>query len=110
MIGLIYPIIVAWTWGEGWLFKMGFEDFAGSGIVHLTGGISGLVGTIICGPRLGKYKDFRTGKKTKELIESDLTVSPQSSVMESNSYSDVIRKFMNKEVEIEDIHAFVRTY
>jgi len=62
MIGLIYPIIVAWTWGGGWLAKRGFDDFAGSGIVHMTGGIAGLVGASICGPRIGKYSDIRTGQ------------------------------------------------
>jgi len=61
MIGFIYPIIVAWTWGEGWLFAMGFSDFAGSGIVHMTGGIAGLTGAIICGPRLGRFTDMRSG-------------------------------------------------
>lgn len=57
MTGFIYPTIVAWTWGSGWLYEMGYSDFAGSGIVHLTGGIAGLVGAIICGPRIGKYDE-----------------------------------------------------
>ena len=55
--GLIYPIVCAWTWGEGWLFNLGFTDFAGSGVVHLVGGSAGLVGAIICGPRIGKFED-----------------------------------------------------
>lgn len=55
MTGFIYPVVVAWTWGSGWLYEMGYSDFAGSGIVHLTGGIAGLVGAIICGPRIGKF-------------------------------------------------------
>lgn len=59
--GFIYPMIVAWTWGGGWLNKLGFEDFAGSGIVHVTGGFAGIVGATICGPRLGKYRDMRSG-------------------------------------------------
>ena len=57
--GFIYPVVVAWTWGEGWLHQMGFKDFAGSGVVHLTGGIAGLVGSAIVGPRLGKFKSIR---------------------------------------------------
>ena len=61
MIGLIYPVIVAWTWGEGWLSNLGYLDYAGSGIVHLTGGVAGLVGTLIIGPRIGKFTDIRTG-------------------------------------------------
>jgi Amt family ammonium transporter len=59
MTGFVYPVVVAWTWGNGWLTAMGFKDFAGSGVVHLTGGISGLVGAIIVGPRLGKFKAIR---------------------------------------------------
>jgi ammonia channel protein AmtB len=57
MTGFVYPIIEAWVWGEGWLHKLGFEDFAGSGVVHLTGGISGLIGTIVIGPRHGRFDD-----------------------------------------------------
>lgn len=52
---LIYPIIGHWTWGGGWLSSMGFFDFAGSTIVHSTGGWIGLVGAIILGPRIGRY-------------------------------------------------------
>ena len=51
----IYPIVGHWIWGGGWLAKLGFSDFAGSTVVHLVGGIAALVGTIILGPRLGKY-------------------------------------------------------
>ncbi|HOL31171.1 MAG TPA: ammonium transporter [Anaerohalosphaeraceae bacterium] len=51
----IYPLIGHWIWGGGWLSKMGFMDFAGSTVVHTTGGIAALVGTILLKPRLGKY-------------------------------------------------------
>ena len=61
MTGIIYPVVVAWTWGAGWLYEMGFSDFAGSGVVHLTGGIAGLAGAAICGPRLGRFDAIRTG-------------------------------------------------
>lgn len=57
----IYPIIAAWTWGGGWLASMnipGVVDRAGSGIVHLTGGIGALVGAILCGPREGRFDDM----------------------------------------------------
>merc|ERR1712000_205246 len=58
MTGVIYPVIVWWTWsGEGFLTKAGYSDFAGSGIVHLTGGISALVGAAIIGPREGRWTD-----------------------------------------------------
>ena len=55
MSGFIYPIVVSWTWGDGWLRSIGFVDFAGAGVVHLTGGIAGLVGTLVVGPRLGRF-------------------------------------------------------
>lgn len=55
MTGLIFPIACAWTWGQGWLNDIGFHDYAGSGVIHLVGGIPGLIGTIILGPRLGIY-------------------------------------------------------
>lgn len=56
---VIYPVVVAWTWGSGWLSKevndVNFVDFAGSGIVHMTGGVGALVGAIIAGPRHGRW-------------------------------------------------------
>mmetsp|Transcript_108315 Transcript_108315/g.151236 ORF Transcript_108315/g.151236 Transcript_108315/m.151236 type:complete len:526 (+) Transcript_108315:65-1642(+) len=58
MASWIYPVIVGWTWGGGWistLFDVGYMDFAGSGIVHLTGGVSALAGTIVLGPRTGRF-------------------------------------------------------
>jgi len=61
MTGLIYPIVGAWTWGGGWIDALGFADFAGSTIVHLTGGVAGLVGAAFLGPRIGKF-DAKTGK------------------------------------------------
>lgn len=57
--GLIYPIVAHWTWGGGWLGEAGFVDYAGSSIVHLQGALAALAGTLILGPRLGK---FRNGK------------------------------------------------
>ncbi|HEY8526770.1 MAG TPA: ammonium transporter [Acidimicrobiales bacterium] len=54
---LIYPVILRWTWGGGWLAQREypFSDFAGSTIVHATGGWAALMGAIVLGPRLGKY-------------------------------------------------------
>ena len=57
--GFIYPTVAHWTWGGGWLFEDGFLDFAGSSIVHLQGALAALAGTILLGPRIGK---FRNGK------------------------------------------------
>lgn len=52
---LIYPIVGHWIWGGGWLSQIGFADFAGSTVVHLTGGIAALVGTMMLGARIGKF-------------------------------------------------------
>ena len=56
LTGIIYPVVGAWTWGGGWLAEMGFVDFAGSTIVHSTGGWAALAGMIVVGPRLGKFR------------------------------------------------------
>ena len=61
MTALIYPIVGAWTWGGGWVDALGFADFAGSTIVHMTGGVAALVGAAFLGPRIGKF-DPKTGK------------------------------------------------
>ena len=55
LTGIIYPIQCSWQWGEGWLYQMGFSDFAGSTLVHSVGGWAALVGAIVIGPRAGKY-------------------------------------------------------
>lgn len=55
--GVIYPIVAHWTWGGGWLLQDGFQDFAGSSIVHLQGALAALAGTLILGPRIGKFRD-----------------------------------------------------
>jgi len=55
LTAFIYPVVAGWEWGGGFLDDMGFSDFAGSTLVHSTGGWAALVGAIIIGPRLGKY-------------------------------------------------------
>jgi Amt family ammonium transporter len=54
---LIYPIVLRWTWGGGWLAQLDtpFSDFAGSTIVHATGGWAAMMGALVLGPRIGKY-------------------------------------------------------
>ena len=64
LTGLIYPIVGAWTWGGGWLNEMGFQDFAGSTIVHSTGGWAALAGALVVGPRLGKFRPDGSVKST----------------------------------------------
>lgn len=54
---IIYPVFGHWAWNEnGWLNDLGFIDFAGSTVVHSLGAWIGLAGTIVLGPRLGKFK------------------------------------------------------
>ena len=64
LTALIYPIVGAWTWGGGWLNEMGFQDFAGSTIVHSTGGWAALAGALVVGPRLGKFRPDGSVKST----------------------------------------------
>ena len=60
---IYYPLFGAWTWGGGWLDQLGnivdlgfgYVDFAGSGVVHAVGGVAGLAGAIVLGPRIGKF-------------------------------------------------------
>ncbi|KAI3912160.1 hypothetical protein MKW92_037369 [Papaver armeniacum] len=67
LTGFVYPIVVHWVWSSsGWLspnssellFNSGAIDFAGSGVVHLVGGIAGLWGALIEGPRVGRFDVF----------------------------------------------------
>ena len=61
---VIYPVFANWVWGGGWLASLGsafglghgFVDFAGSSVVHMTGGVTALAGAHVLGPRLGKFR------------------------------------------------------
>ena len=64
LTAFIYPIVGAWTWGGGWLADMGFQDFAGSTIVHGVGGWAALAGALVVGPRLGKFRRDGTPRTT----------------------------------------------
>ncbi len=64
LTAIIYPIVGAWTWGGGWLNELGFQDFAGSTIVHSTGGWAALAGALVVGPRLGKFRRDGTVRPT----------------------------------------------
>lgn len=65
LCAFIYPVFGSWAWGSlykgaGWLENLGFIDFAGSTVVHSVGGWAALAGTMVLGPRIGKYS--KTGK------------------------------------------------
>ena len=55
LTGFIYPIVMGWQWGGGWLAELGFSDFAGSTLVHSTGGAAALAGAILLGARTGRF-------------------------------------------------------
>ncbi len=55
MTGFIYPMQGYWKWGGGFLDGLGFNDFAGSGVVHLCGATAALAGVLLLGARKGKY-------------------------------------------------------
>ena len=57
LTAFIYPIAGSWKWNGGWLDSLGFIDFAGSSIVHSVGAWAGLVGAMLLGPRIGKFKE-----------------------------------------------------
>lgn len=59
LTGFLYPTVGAWTWGEGWLYQMGFKDFAGSTIVHSVGGWAALMGVILLGARRGRFDNIK---------------------------------------------------
>jgi Amt family ammonium transporter len=60
----LYPLFANWTWGGGWLAWLGQDfglghghvDFAGSSVVHMTGGMTALAGAVVIGPRIGKFR------------------------------------------------------
>ena len=64
---VVYPIIGHWIWGGGWLAGLGMGDFAGSTVVHATGGWIAFVGTIMLGPRIGKFIKANGGKKVNAI-------------------------------------------
>ena len=55
LAGILYPIVMGWQWGGGWLAVRGFSDFAGSTLVHSTGGAAALAGAILLGSRTGRF-------------------------------------------------------
>lgn len=66
---VIYPIEAGWVWnGGGWLFNLGYVDFAGSSAIHMVGGFAALIGAAMLGPRIGKYVKDKDGKMTVRAI------------------------------------------
>lgn len=66
---VVYPIEAGWVWNsQGWLYKLGFIDYAGSAAIHMVGGTAALIGAIFLGPRIGKYVTGKDGKKEARAI------------------------------------------
>jgi Amt family ammonium transporter len=68
MTGVIYPVQGYWKWGGGFLETAGFLDFAGSGVVHLTGAAAALAGVLLLGARKGKFTKRNDGKIQAQAI------------------------------------------
>src|SRR5580704_5054456 len=64
MSTFLYPVFSNWVWGGGWLAAAGVNfglghgvvDFAGSSVVHMTGGVTAVAGALVIGPRIGKFR------------------------------------------------------
>jgi ammonium transporter, Amt family len=52
---ILFPLFTLWTWGGGWLARLGYVDVAGSGVIHGVGGLFALAGASVLGPRIGRY-------------------------------------------------------
>ena len=54
-VTIVYPIVGSWQWGTGFLYSLGFYDFAGSTLVHSVGGWGALIIIYLLGARKGKF-------------------------------------------------------
>ena len=72
LTGFLYPFVMGWQWGGGWLDVAGFSDFAGSTLVHSTGGAAALAGAILLGPRLGRFSKSGVPSPIKPFAASSI--------------------------------------
>jgi Amt family ammonium transporter len=72
LAGVIYPIVMGWQWGGGWLAEIGFSDFAGSTLVHSTGGAAALAGIILLGARTGRFDSKGNPKALQPFAASSI--------------------------------------
>jgi Amt family ammonium transporter len=68
-IAWTYPIVVHWVWGNGFLGHMDFRDFSGAAVVHLAGGLSGLVATCFIGTR-HNWKKTTTNFRPNNIVRN----------------------------------------
>ena len=72
LAGIIYPIVMGWQWGGGWLAELGFSDFAGSTLVHSTGGAAALAGIMLLGARAGRFDNKGNPKALQPFAASSI--------------------------------------
>jgi len=72
LAGIIYPIVMGWQWGGGWLAELGFSDFAGSTLVHSTGGAAALAGIMLLGSRTGRFDSKGEARAMKPFAASSI--------------------------------------
>ena len=85
LASVIYPVVVAWTWGQGWLFQMGYVDFAGSSVVHLAGAVCTFTASIVLGPRAGRFEDDENEAQELNSARSKADVPPNTNLQSSET-------------------------
>uniref|UniRef100_A0A7S2G2J5 Ammonium transporter AmtB-like domain-containing protein n=1 Tax=Haptolina brevifila TaxID=156173 RepID=A0A7S2G2J5_9EUKA len=76
LTAFVYPVIVHWQWGGGWSYQDGAKDYAGSGVVHMTGGLAAIIGAAIIGPRRGRFEGgMCCSVKTSEMPTTSIVFS-----------------------------------
>ena len=110
---LIFPIIASWVWGGGWLSKIGYQDFGGSGF-HIVGGTCGLVGANFLGPRLGLFNDSLpiTENKIREKLERKEHTVQNYRVDQAKKLAeikDLVFKYLNKN-DVQERQYFTEQY
>jgi len=109
LAAFVYPIILAWTWGEGWLHDKGFHDFAGSGVIHLVAGTAALWGAIFVGERRSTIR-IREGREINKVGVNPKNQDIQNQLNEINpDFSGIAKRaFKNNEGEnARNNHAFI---
>lgn len=95
---IIYPVVACWVWnGEGWLALHGYHDFAGSSVVHLVGGLSGLVANVFVGQRLGHFKEpvfpcLCKNRRSRSREEKHAKIRQKIEAMEVPELDEILKK------------------
>jgi len=77
----VYPVVVHWQWGHGWAWREGAVDYAGSGIVHMTGGCAAIIGAAVVGPRKGRFEGSIFKVKVNELPQNSVVFSTIGTIL-----------------------------